>query len=202
MLQDVTTFGESFGRRFSLHNDDLRSEEGSVLLLQYLHHQNIQNYSVLKAVSQLVITQLSSGRIIYTARKLSVFGVILVRILVSLRIQFECEKIRTITPNTDTFYAVLGSDFNASVSQMKFKYFYQCYFIRCDRRKNSLQKMSGLALRTSCKTNFFNLQRQLTTEVFLKIFCQINIYFLNNILKKLLIRRMLLFQSSQWQRFS
>ena len=34
-------FGESFGRRFSLHNDDLRSEEGSVLLLQYLHHQNI-----------------------------------------------------------------------------------------------------------------------------------------------------------------
>ena len=34
-------FGECFGRRFSLHNDDLCSEEGGVLLLQYLHHQNI-----------------------------------------------------------------------------------------------------------------------------------------------------------------
>ena len=34
-------FGESFGIRFSLHNDDWRSEEGSVLLLQYPHHKNI-----------------------------------------------------------------------------------------------------------------------------------------------------------------
>ena len=48
-------------------------------------------------------------------RKVSVFGVILVHIFpysdrkfeLSLRIQSECEKIRTsITPNTNTFYAV------------------------------------------------------------------------------------------------
>ena len=50
-----------------------------------------------------------------TAWKVSVFGIILVRIIphsdwieVSHRIQPECRKMRTrIAPNTDTFYAVL-----------------------------------------------------------------------------------------------
>ena len=58
---------------------------------------------------------------IFTAWKVSVFGVILLRIFphsdwilnteryeVSLRIQSECRKMRTrITPNMDTFYAVI-----------------------------------------------------------------------------------------------
>ena len=55
-----------------------------------------------------------------TAWKVSVFGVILVRIFsyshwigVSLRIQSKCGKIRTrITPNTDTFYAVYAPSFH------------------------------------------------------------------------------------------
>ena len=50
---------------------------------------------------------------IFTAWKVSVFGVILVRIFlnsdwVSLRIQSECRKAQIrITPNTDTFYTVI-----------------------------------------------------------------------------------------------
>ena len=48
---------------------------------------------------------------VVTVWKVSLFGVILVRVfpvyLISLRIQSECGKMRTrITPNTDTFYAL------------------------------------------------------------------------------------------------
>ena len=46
----------------------------------------------------------------YTAWKVSVFGVILVRI------QAECGKIRTrITPNTDNFHAVVDKEFSSTI---------------------------------------------------------------------------------------
>ena len=72
----------------------------------------------------------------YTAWKVSVFGVILVRIFkhsewiprVSLRIQSECGKIWTrITPNTDTFYIVLPTyvhPHSLGFKQCKLRYFY------------------------------------------------------------------------------
>ena len=66
------------------------------------------------------VLQLRYLRESYIAWKVSVFGVILVRIFphsdwISLRIHSECGKVRTrITPNKDTFYKALATNLGCS----------------------------------------------------------------------------------------
>ena len=64
----------------------------------------------------------------YSDSYFPIFGLNTERHGISLRIQSKCGKIRTrITPNTDTFYAVMETYTNES---MMFKMFYLYGFVR------------------------------------------------------------------------